>query len=315
VYLNIPDGTPNGTYSGTIHYRSQLTNQPNGVVLSLDQPVSVAVSGNQVLNLSVVDVSVRDVEVGQPLRIEAAMTNNSNVNVTPVLSVNIATSANLSVATLDQPFEAYKPGESKKVVALEWSTAGQQPGAYTAPYTIKVQGRPFGQGMLAFHMLPVGSLSRAGRIESVTFHGSLSAGSIARADVVFRNTGKSDVLAQFTGQISRNGQLIAPTVAQTALLAPVGQTVTLNVFFPVEKNGRYELRGRVTYEGAQTDEISKSFLAGGWLGYLTSPTVIAIVILLLVAGGVAWVLVRRRQRAAGVQGRPGEVDASGSGLL
>jgi hypothetical protein len=298
VYLNLPEDAASLEYEAQISYTSvPPEGTTGGVLLSIVQPITINVTGKQILDLQVGDVFANELEVGQPLRVQARLVNRSNVALTPTLVASIKTSAGQPIADdLQGRTEQLRAGQEKLVTALEWDSAGQQPGQFILEYRLLGQGQEFATGSVPFTLAPFGSLSRSGEIQSIVLDGQMSKGSIGRADVAFLNTGRIDVTSKFVGELFRDGKLVAPLESRVDLLAHPSQPVTLQVFFPIDDNGSYELVGRVTFDGAQTDEGRAEFKVGAGLP-LASPLVLGGgAALAVVAGG--WVFLRRRRPEA-----------------
>ncbi len=290
VYITVPDGTPNGDYTGEISYASRSATSEARVVLGITQGINVSVTGEQVLDVRLGDIFLRNIEVGQPLRVETRIVNQSNITVTPSIVASIVSSAGIEVASdLQARTEPFKSGEEKSVVALEWDSSGQQPGDYVLKYQMLAQGEEFANGELPFTLAAFGSLDRGGEIVSIEFAGQLTAGTVGRADISFRNTGATDVQAEFLGDLYRDGDLIGPVESRLDVLVTPGNIGVLNAFFDIDESGTYELRGRVHFAGISTDEMSASFSTPG-AGWSLPTTLIAVVAVSAAAalGIVVW---------------------------
>ncbi len=306
VYVTVPSDAASDTYSGAITYASGSTTGESAVVLNIRQELQITVTGKQVLQVELGDLFTNQIEVGQPLSVQARIVNRSNVSVTPNVVASIRSVSGAEVAhDLQGRLERFRPNEEKTLPVLEWDSKNQQPGDYLVDYHLLAQGVEFAKGSAPFTLAPFGTLSRSGEIEGITFHGALAAGSTSRADVVFKNTGRIDARAKFEGELYRNGSLLTPVESRSEVLARAGEEFTLQVFFPVEKNGKHELRGHVTFEGARTDEASATFGEGGlpFIGALPSTSVLAAGGAVVVAVVMAVVMLRRRPAPAQSSGR------------
>lgn len=306
VYVSVPSDAASQAYTGAITYASSSTTGESAVVLNIRQEVQITVTGKQVLNVELGDLFTNQIEVGQPLSIQARIVNRSNVSVNPTIVASIRSVAGAEVARdLQGRLERFRPSEEKSLPVLEWDSKNQQPGDYVVDYRLLAQGVEFAKGSAPFTLAPFGTLSRAGEIEGITFHGALAAGSTSRADVVFKNTGRIDARAKFEGELYRGGTLLTPVESRSEVLARAGEEVTLQVFFPVEKNGKHELRGHVTFEGARTAEAVATFGEGGlpFLGEVPSMGVLAAGGAVVVALVMAVVILRRRPATVQTGGR------------
>lgn len=305
VYVTVPSDAASATYKGNITYASGSTTGENAVVLNIRQEMQITVTGKQVLNVELGDLFTNQIEVGQPLAVQARIVNRSNVSVNPNIVASIRSVSGPEVARdLQARLDRFRPNEEKTLPVLEWDSKNQQPGDYIVDYRLLAQGVEFAKGSAPFTLAPFGTLSRSGEIERITFHGELAAGSTSRADVVFKNTGRIDARAKFEGELYRGSTLLTPVESRSEVLARAGEEVTLQVFFPVDKSGKHELRGHVTFEGARTDEASASFGEGGLplIGDV-SASVLAAGGAVVVALVMALVMLRRRPAAVPSGGR------------
>jgi hypothetical protein len=297
VYVTVPADAPSQKYTGTINYASASMTGEGQVVLGIRQDIAINVTGQQVLDVQLGDIYTNQLEVGQPLEVQARIVNQSNVSVQPMIVASVRSASGAPIAgDLQGRLERFRPSEEKTLTVLEWDSKNQQPGDYILDYQLQAQGQEFNKGSMPFVLSPFGTLSRAGEIRTVTFHGALTAGSTSRADVVFKNNGRIDARAKFEGELYHGDELVMPLESRSELLARAGEEVTLQVFFPLEAGGRHEVRGRVLFEGAQTDEVRAAFGQGGFFDDL-SPTVLAAALGLVAILVGAAVFMRRRGSA------------------
>ncbi|MDZ7727218.1 MAG: hypothetical protein U5Q44_02935 [Dehalococcoidia bacterium] len=273
VHISIPADAANGTYTGTNRldgYDPEAFETREGIVLGFQQRIALDVSGDQVLDLRAGAVQVSDVEVGQPLALRANLTNLSNVAVRPHIDVAFRSHGEerrpvaIEAARIQVDTEPLKVGE-RKTVEAPWDTTGQAPGLYTAACTISVQGEEIDRGAIDFNIVPFGSLRRDGAITAIEFVEPPQPGTVAHANVIFQNGGEIESRASFIGQLYRDGVAIAQATSPGEVLARPGAEVSIDAFIdiPPDASGDYELRGRVHFEGAETDEFVKAFTVGG----------------------------------------------------
>lgn len=307
VAVEVPKAAANGTYDGMNHFDGEPAGEDGhgSVLLSFQQPVSIAVTGDQVVDLRSNGVSALSVEVGQPLRIEVPLTNAGNVDAEPrfeaLVYPDTATGRADPAATIEQALETIRAGQSGTPVA-EWPTSGMEPGTYWASYTVSLDSDSIEQGEFSFELLAVGSAVRSGIIQSLTVVEPLQPGTIGRADAVFENQGQVDAVARFEGQLMKDGVAVATAESPGDLRVGPGEQATLSAYFPLadDAEGTFELRGRVYFEGAQSDEAMARFsLAGDGgldMGMLAAGGILALAAgLVVLASGVA--LRRRSGRA------------------
>jgi hypothetical protein len=266
VLIDIPADTANGDYAGSVLMENRpLPDQTFNLIPALRQSIQLSVTGTQQLELRLGESLAKDVEVGRPLRIQTQVTNSGNVNVEPDVSVvvhgNAGGQQGPEVATFTATAAEVMAGKTETVETL-WETLGQALGEYKATVSFSVQGKDFGTREVPFNIVPVGSLTRAGAIQSIALATEPAVGEVARVDVAFLNQGQTDALATFAGQLYLDGAAVAETKSQAETLARPGVEATMSTFFPITEEGSYELRGRVFYDGAQTEEAVLAFTVG-----------------------------------------------------
>jgi hypothetical protein len=306
VTIAIPETAPNGDVDGVNAYdgyTEEAFREREGLVTGFEQPVRIRVTGDQVIDLRVGDVSARNVEVGHPLRIQTQLTNNGNVDTAAHLALEFYQlphdpQVDRAIDMMQSPLEAVRPGKSS-TLSTEWPTEGRDPGRYRADYVLQHDGERLAIGSFEFELMPAGSLVPAGEIVSIDVLRPVSPNAINRADITFENTGEVDSLAHFEGQVVKDGVAFAVAESPDPLMVRPGEQVLLSAFFQMPRgaDGDYEIRGRVYFEGVQTDEVSATFSVAG-AGENSIVTAMAVGGALAVVVGVALVggtwLSRRR---------------------
>ncbi|MBI5288582.1 MAG: hypothetical protein HY873_06375 [Chloroflexi bacterium] len=300
----VPPSAANGAYDGSIRVLTTTSvgpdseNSGTGVRLGADVSVSVAVTGTQRIDGQFVDAGASDVESGYPLRIQSSLVNSGNVQVNAIIDVNIVDSAGNVVDHLTSTDQVLYPNERKQLIT-EWDTTGKTIGERTASISIKYGDLDLGTKDVRFNILPVGTFTRRAELADVHLANSPRAGELAKLVAVFTNTGQIETRGKFVGELYSGERLIAPLTSEEQLLLP-GGTGDLEILTTVPEDGDYTVRGRINYEGRETDEQSFSFKVGSSGGGV-SPLLIAagLVAVFVVLAGGGWALVRRRARVAG----------------
>ena len=269
VTVAVPDTAPNGAVVGKNAYdgyTEKAFESREGLVSGFEQPVRINVTGDQVIDLRVGDVSARNVEVGQPLRVTAALANQGNVDVKPDLTFDIyklpGDAAADPLDTVSAELVMVPPGQSRTPSAT-WDTAGRAPGHYRADYVLSLDGERLALGSFEFALAPAGSVTPSGSIIAVDLVRPLIPGAVNRADVTFENTGGVPVRAHFTGHIYAGATALSEAATPDSLTVDPGEKVTLSAYFDLpEAEDQYELRGRAYFEGEQTDEVAVGFALG-----------------------------------------------------
>lgn len=306
VYVAIPSTTSNGAYKGEILMENyKIEGKQSDFVQAFRQGVSVSVSGTQKLALRIGSPISGDVEVGKILRIQSQVGNESNIEITPSAAVTIQPrTADGTIA--DQVVGRARadgdkiPAGKEGVVLTSWDTVGQPVGKYRATISISTQGQEFGVRTLDFEIVPAGSLARGGSIAQMQLVGNPPVGTIARVDVTFQNKGQAEATAKFKGEVYLDGAIVSETESKVDATASPGQSAVVSTFFPVNKAGKYTLRGRIQYEGNSTDEAVLEFQVGSTDGgsSMALPIGIGAAAVVALGGGTGFLLRKKRSGKA-----------------
>ena len=297
VQFSIPDNAPVGSTTGTI-YVNNIPPEGNGaggvtVALQGKVDVNIIVTGTQILTGEVSSVIARDTEVGYPLRINVHFRNTGNVVATPQIDVEIAKD-DASIDGLTFAETKVNP-EKSEAIPVEWDTNGRELGDYVAYVAISLDEEVIATQDLNFTILPVGTLSRAGIFENLSLQGEAKLGTLTKVQATFLNTGQIDTKAKFIGELYCDNELI-DTLESEETLVPVGQRDILTSYMMPEKQGDYDIKGYINYEGKKTEVKEISFSIGEASGgqsfnwFIPAVTVIAILV-----GVIAYMAIRRKR--------------------
>jgi hypothetical protein len=300
--LVVPPDVPNGVHSGAVRVLTAVRGGELGVGAGAGASVSVGakidvtfdVTGTQNIAGSLVDVATTDVEIGLPLRVNATIQNSGNVQVNPQIDLQVMNPDGTVVGEASSADNVVYPNEIK-VLTPEWDTTGQQLGEHTARVSVKFGDLDIGTREAHFNILAVGTLTRSGELEGLSLEGKPSAGSVAKVVASFRNTGQIDTRAQFSGEVFRDSVRVDTATSEEVLVERGGGVAPLELFVPVPENGTYTVRGKVNYEGKETDVQELTFRVGAAEGEVPFFVWIvggaAVVVVALIALG--WIMGRR----------------------
>lgn len=284
----VPPSVANGAYAGSIRVLTTTSTGPEsessgtGVRLGADVNVNLAVTGTQRIDGQFVDVGASDAESGYPLRIQSSLVNSGNVQVNAIIDVTIADAAGNPVDHFTSTDQILYPNERKQIVT-EWDTTGKTLGERTAKISIKYADLDLGTKDVRFSILPVGTFTRRAELADVHLTNTPRAGELAKLVAVFQNTGQIQTKGKFVGELYSGDSLIASLTSEEQLVLP-GGSADLDILTNVPKNGTYTVRGKINYEGRETEGRDFNFKVGDEGG--TS----ALLLMLIVGGGIAAVL-------------------------
>ncbi len=310
--LAVPGEAPNGQYTANVRVLASLApieqkDKGAGASVSVgaEIAVTVAVGGTQKLAAAVEDIAVDDTEVGYPVRLKATIRNSGNVLIVPEIRVKLTAGSGAAVAEKSFGGNPVYANENR-VITAELDTKNMLPGDYVARVSITAASLDLGSRDLRFKLLPPGTLTRQGTLERLELVNRPVPGSVAKFRAVFVNTGKIDSKATFIGELYR-GSTLVKAITGVERLVPAGERASLEVFVDVPQGGRYTLKGKVSFEGKDTESKELTFQVAGAAGrpawMYGAGGALAAVVLLAAAGG--WLLLRRRRSAARRAAAPG----------
>jgi hypothetical protein len=256
VKFAIPAETPNGSYDGEllviVKPEAQVETGEGGVGVGLQIPVlvSIEVTGTQFISGKVNDIKAEKIEVGYPLRIVVYFENTGNVAATPLIQTTVLyNNENIAAFSSDDTTVAV---HRTQLVEVEWNTTGKAPAQYLAKVVASLDGKVLAEKDLPFEILPLGTLSRSGEIKDVVIDGTTIVNFTSKVIATFANTGQIDTMAEFTGEVYLDGNLVQ-TITSDKLLVKRGNQEALTAYFTPEKPGKYTIKVQVNYEGKKSD--------------------------------------------------------------
>jgi len=300
VRFSIPGDAANGTYSGSLHAETGPLGEEGeqGIRLRTSVPVTISVTGTQVLRGTVNRIEARDTEIGLPLCIEVTFANTGNVAAQPDISVAI-TRDNETVAQFSHG-ETTVEVDSQQIIEIEWDTSGSQAGDYYAVVEVSLGGSSITTKKLPFKILDHGSLAGDGKLLSLDYEGQPATNTAVKIQATFQNTGAVETRAKLVAEVYRDGNLVDALQSEESVI-PAGQQDILTSYFKPDQPGNYSVKGHVIYEGKKTGEKEISFTVAGDGGTeagqpfnLVVPVVIGVIGLLIIV--IIYILLRGRQQ-------------------
>jgi hypothetical protein len=299
--IRVPARLANGTYRGVVRVLSQplpsgsaskaVSNQD--VKVGADIAVTVNVVGAQIIRGALLDSRApQKIEAGYRSRLKSTVANSGNVQIRPNLSVTIR-HGSATVATLGFQDRTVDPGSTASIETDWITTPATATGDYIAHVTASAQGVPLGSRDVRFQVVPFGALRRNGVLESLKVTNKPGPGEAARVEATFRNTGSIETNAVLVGELDRNGHLVRG-VTSAPEVVEVGDARTIEVFVNLDVKGHYTFRGRINFEGRQTDARTIAFGVGTQSSRVPGLLAAAAMLALIISS--SWWLLHRRTR-------------------
>jgi hypothetical protein len=300
--IEVPSTASNGVHDGSLTLQSlgpaspAAGADPGTVFPAIELNLGVTISGDQNLAGKILDLYTNDTEVGYPLRVTTYFSNIGNVDATPKVTVRVKDASSVIVG--DSNNSSLVPSGGTSFILNVWDTTGHADGDYVADVAVNLGDATIEERTLNFKILPYGTITRRGSLESLTLANDPKLGGTAKVEANFRNSGIIDTHAIFQGEIYRDGSLVTAVTTPEKLVAP-GDLASIETFIQLTDNGNYVVRGKVNYDGKETDEQELSFSVSSGTPWALIGGVAVGGTLVLGAGiGVPWRMRRKKSRLA-----------------
>jgi len=262
VKFTIPEDAASRTYKAIIVVTSappaegaaqeSAGERSGGVAIFLraSAQVTIEVTGTQILAGEVTGILIEDSEVNYPFRATVHFRNTGNVEARPNVSVEIRKGDEL-VRELSLDEEVVKPGTTE-VIRVEGESTGIGDGEYQATVPVSLGDEVIATKEVSFELLPVGTLTRDGKLVSIMTEGELMVGRVLKVLATFANVGQIESPARLVAEVYRDGALIGVEESRELLVLPK-ERVVLKAYVQLEEPGEYAIKGQVTYGGKLTD--------------------------------------------------------------
>lgn len=275
--FTVPLDASNRIYYGNISaiFKENDTGE-TGVHVQIAQiaPVFIQVTGNQTLNVSIIGLSISNVENGFNAKIKVDFQNTGNVLAKPLVEVtfNRVGSENIGdikINSNDYNSPDIKPGETKTYY-MEWNTEDAQLaqyGNYSAYFNITLEGKVVYEKTLYLEIYDKGSRLRDGRLDEIKLIGKPEKGKYAQIFANFTNTGEIEIYSQFNGSVYLNGKLLQ-RFNSSQVNVNTYQKANFTSIIPILEDGQYEIKGHIYYYdtkniiNGETEELEVTFSVG-----------------------------------------------------
>lgn len=262
-----PSNAANGHYKGIVRFILQpattaLTEGEGittgmGITVGAQATLLINVVGEQILQMSVMDVSGTDIEIGQPFVVKIKAKNTGNVNIKPAVLLEVLDSAG-TVLYSEKKTDA---ANIMPTIVEEFEVPfmlGLSNGDYTARisvFTNEAEEEPLYTKELAFKIVNKGMLGLEGELEDLhTSDGYVN--EPIKIEAIFKNTGTGGVMARFKGDVIKDGVVVTVLESDEQYVAP-GQTASLITYFTPKAAGTHEINGRIVYSQLETKTVKK----------------------------------------------------------
>jgi hypothetical protein len=251
VIVTPPADTPNGVYDGIL----RVTTGPIGrtfegrigsnVLAAFAIQIRVVITGKEVISCVPGGFFFPDGEVGSPLDARVTIQNNGNVRITPRLVLEIWDQTEKTmVATKNIPLNQEVLPTTSTVYYPQITDLNLPIGQYFVQATIpECKTDP---SLVTFSILERGGVSDTGNFLRIENPYWANVSDIVPIDALFMNTGNRSVSAKFKGTISLGKAVVKVIDTDPVTILP-SETMKITTYFQPDKEGQYEISGRVLY--------------------------------------------------------------------
>ncbi|RMD67775.1 hypothetical protein D6817_00545 [Candidatus Pacearchaeota archaeon] len=262
VSVSPPPDVPNGIYTGFF----TASTSPLGTIAGenkavataravLDVVLSVEITDVERMACAALDFGIHSVEKGDDAILDFKLKNEGNIRINPEVKVDIWNQEQSEIVkSLSFHTPIVLPTKTEEV-SFPIETDELDFDQYWLEVSVP---DCFAKTTLTFDVLEPGTLRADGILKGILVRPVMNLGETATILVQFQNTGEKEVVAQFKGQISREGKIVYPYESEQ-LRVPVGQLANFTFFYTPKQAGKYVVSGRVFYDKKRTFESSRTF--------------------------------------------------------
>jgi len=253
-----PKDMPNGNYAGLVTMRASpsavngSSNNRMTIAAAVALKTAVEITGEQVVNWKVNDISVSDTEEGLPLKFSVVIFNSGNVKAMPRIVVDILNQNKTSVLKSESFSDAEVLPSVTSRLNFTVSSDGLAVGQYWADVKIYSGDNLSKESVLTVDVLEKGSLRITGDLVQVWCPTWADVGHVVSVNAIFRNTGELVTSAKFKGEVHL-GDVLADVLESDELDVPVGGQMNVTMYYTPRETGRYVIGGYMMYSKKITD--------------------------------------------------------------
>lgn len=289
VRIKVPSDAVNANYTVSLDVMSipDTTDKAQGsgqaLIIGASSKVTLAVTGDQIIDGNVLGIFTENTEPGYPLKITTRFQNTGNVVVKPKIVVTILQDNNI-INSFSHETTSVKPGNTQPIIAEWMTTAANIPADYTANIDVLLTGSIIKSDNLSFKILPVGTLTQSGNLTNIYVDGEPAVDNIVKVRAYFTNTGQIENQAKFSAEVYRDNKLI-DTISSDELTVPKNEETVLISYLKITEPGDYLIKGKVIYSGKETPVEEVSLNVGKSTPGFEGISLIAVMLLLVMFRG------------------------------
>lgn len=261
LLIRIPNDAPNGLHTTRIAFKQTSSDKnSNNVALSLlpSIAINIDVTDKQTINTSLMGFEVEDVEEEEPLRFYTDLSNESNVEISPTLRLEIFDANNNQIKEVAFGMQSIKRDQTGRE-DFTLSMSNLRIGRYRAKAVIEFADYKSDESISDFKVLPKGTLT-VGQLETLELEpkGPYSIGQTATLVGVFQNSSPKYLKTKLVADVYRDGYKIGSAESQPQGLIS-GDKIRLTAKLKIDKTGEYSIDGYCVFSEKESNHKKVSF--------------------------------------------------------
>jgi hypothetical protein len=256
VIIQPPQDAKNGNYTAILRMQTDslaaiTSGAGSSVIAAVALKINIEVTGQESIACNAGGISISSTEIGMPFTVMATVSNNGNVRLRPEILVDVK-NQDQSKTVYSTSFFGLEilPTTSGRIVQ---SLNNPLPvGQYFVELTFRECDRT---QILTFDVFEKGMVADSGEFVGIRTNNYAYINEQNPIVAVFRNTGARTVVAKFKGQIDylTDGKILMPLESDELSINP-GELMEFRMFFSPQKEGKYQVSGRIIYNSKITFE-------------------------------------------------------------
>jgi hypothetical protein len=247
-----PKNIPPGTYFGYLILTIFTGEAPTSAMAWSDSAqFSVQVTRDEIVSADLTDITVFDINAGDPFVIEGNVINKGNRRIEPIMTVDVLPQGGDTSLAKYQAQGAGIYGGEQSVIRINTPT-DIPPGDYTARIELSADGLTFKRELVNFKVMSAGT--QRGFMKDA-YVKTFTDGANEKLNItgIFTNTGATQSRALLVAEIYRDGAAIARIKSDERLVISGVSENFSAVFAPLE-GGDYTADVYFEYDNARTSE-------------------------------------------------------------
>jgi uncharacterized membrane protein len=296
--VDVPSNAADGSYTAIIYAKTNpIASSGSGIatVMQAESQMTIDVTGTQTISGTVNTVTVNNPEAGMPMRLVVNFENTGNVTVQPNVDC-VINKDNVKITEITNNTTDVEP-QTQEDIQTEWATTiDDKIGDYTGHVTVSLGDKVLTTQDLYFTISLPGTYTQQGELTSMTYEGKPLLNTTVTIQAGFQNTGETDALATFTGQVYLGSNLINVVNSQSTLV-PAGQAGTIISYLQLSKSGKYDVKGYISYAGKQTEtkELTINVIGAGKTSNLLYVVLGSLVAVIAILTGIFFIIRNNRK--------------------